>query len=104
MRFTTQFILNAVILSLGLSHASAQSVVAFSGSACDGDEGDTDACNGSCHSFQNRHSFHIVGSAANVVLFEGTGCTGEGFNFGTEQPGACVNVNTGTNVQSFMCT
>ncbi|KAJ7644875.1 hypothetical protein FB45DRAFT_736239 [Roridomyces roridus] len=104
MRSSAQFLLSAVTVILALAlHVRAQTFTAFSGSACDGDEGSTVPCNGACGDFRNRHSFHVLGAPANVLLFEGTGCTEEGFNFGTEQPGACINVNTGTNVQSFIC-
>ncbi|KAJ7612648.1 hypothetical protein FB45DRAFT_759813 [Roridomyces roridus] len=102
MRFTSRFIFNAAVLALA-SYASAQTFVAFSGDTCNGDEGADVVCNGDCGSFSGRHSFHVLGSSASVLLFEGDGCTGEGFNFGTETAGECINVNTGTPISSFIC-
>ncbi|KAK7039848.1 hypothetical protein R3P38DRAFT_2515114 [Favolaschia claudopus] len=102
MRFTfTSAFVAAIALAL---HANAQSIIGFSGDSCNGSQGDSVACNGACIDFSGRHSFEVFGSAANVVLFAGGGCSGESFNFGTEQPNNCINVNTGTAINSFQCT
>lgn len=39
--------------------AKADTIVAFSGSTCDGDAGDTVQCDGSCHLFGGRHSLLV---------------------------------------------
>ncbi|KZV80184.1 hypothetical protein EXIGLDRAFT_817291 [Exidia glandulosa HHB12029] len=77
---------------------------AFSGSACDGDAGLDVPCDGSCHSFDNRHSFRadLSGDAHSVAMFADAGCTGQLFNFIT-QAAECTNVNTGTPIESFLC-
>ncbi|KAF7346635.1 hypothetical protein MSAN_01801000 [Mycena sanguinolenta] len=83
--------------------ANAQSFVAWSGSACDGDEGDVVACDGTCFPFGGRHSYEVLGTSATVALFVDGGCTGEQFTFGPDPPGECINVNTGTDIESFLC-
>ncbi|KZV83905.1 hypothetical protein EXIGLDRAFT_842590 [Exidia glandulosa HHB12029] len=77
---------------------------AFSGSACDGAAGANVACDGSCHAFDNRHSFRAdtSGNAHCVAFFVNGGCGGQRFNF-TGQAAQCTNVNTGTNIRSFRC-
>ncbi|KAJ7511166.1 hypothetical protein B0H11DRAFT_1845022 [Mycena galericulata] len=100
MRFTLSLLV-AVLLTI---QVNAQNFIAWSGSVCDGDEGLEVPCTGGCGNFQNRHSFEVLNAEGSVLLFEGTGCSGEEFNFGAETPGECINVNTGTNIQSFICT
>ncbi|KAJ7460072.1 hypothetical protein B0H11DRAFT_166559 [Mycena galericulata] len=101
MHFTLS-LLSAVVLAL---EVTAQDFQAFSGNTCNGNAGGMVACDGTCHSFSGRHSFEILNSnAALVAFFEGTGCSGESFDFGSEVVGECINVNTGTQIQSFFCT
>ncbi|KAK6987439.1 hypothetical protein R3P38DRAFT_3230525 [Favolaschia claudopus] len=102
MRFTSTLIA-AVVLAL-TAKAKAQDFIAWSGNACNGAEGLEVACDGTCFDFSGRHSFEVINAAGAVTLFSGTGCGGEAFNFGTETPGECINVNTGTNIQTFRCT
>ncbi|KAJ7587744.1 hypothetical protein C8J56DRAFT_786531 [Mycena floridula] len=74
-------------------------ILPFSGDACTGARGLNVACNGGCIAFNGRHSFEVVsGRNECVVLFEGEGCTGEAFNFGSEVNGACININTGSSI------
>ncbi|KAJ7453040.1 hypothetical protein B0H11DRAFT_2288463 [Mycena galericulata] len=101
MRFTLS-LLSAVVLAL---EVTAQSFLAFNGNDCDGTQGLVVACDGTCFDFTGEHSFEILNSeAGDVTFFEGADCTGDSFNFGAEQAGECINVNTGTNIQSFICT
>ncbi|KAJ7263128.1 hypothetical protein B0H12DRAFT_1012467 [Mycena haematopus] len=79
--------------------------VAFSGNDCDGDQGANVACDGSCHSFDGRHSFELFVTGSHcVTMFEDDGCVGETFQFGPETQGNCINVNTGTPIGSFICS
>ncbi|KAJ6470953.1 hypothetical protein C8R45DRAFT_1014967 [Mycena sanguinolenta] len=79
--------------------------VAFSGETCDGDEGNNVPCDGSCHSFDGRHSFEVVADGTHcVAMFEDDGCVGQIFEFGVEPEGECINVNTGTPIGSFTCS
>jgi nucleotidyltransferase/DNA polymerase involved in DNA repair len=60
--FTMHF--NAFFASLALAAsfallAKADTIVAFSGSSCDGDVGATVQCDGSCHQFGGRHSLRV---------------------------------------------
>ncbi|KAF8147466.1 hypothetical protein K438DRAFT_1626224 [Mycena galopus ATCC 62051] len=96
MRFTLS-ILASVVLAL---QVTAQSFLAFNGNDCGGTQGLVVACDGTCFDFTGEHSFE----AGDVTFFEGADCTGESFNFGAEAAGECINVNTGTNIQSFICT
>ncbi|KAJ7757395.1 hypothetical protein DFH07DRAFT_919668 [Mycena maculata] len=100
MHFTLS-LLAAVILAI---QVNAQDFIAWSGNDCDGSEGLEVACDGTCFDFSNRHSFEVLNAEGFVTLFEGADCTGESFDFGAETPGECINVNTGTNIQSFICT
>ncbi|KAJ4472227.1 hypothetical protein J3R30DRAFT_1055860 [Lentinula aciculospora] len=94
----------AVVLFSSLTNVAAD-IIAWSGNACDGDEGANVACDGSCHSFVNRHSFEVVASGTHcVTFFEGDGCTGEPFLFSGEGGSECINVNTGTSIGSFSCS
>lgn len=45
-----------VIASMGVQPAQA-TIIAYSGTACDGSAGLDVPCDGSCHSFDTRHSF-----------------------------------------------
>ncbi|KAF7329385.1 hypothetical protein MKEN_00200100 [Mycena kentingensis (nom. inval.)] len=104
MRFTASLIaavFTLVAFKVNKAHAD---IIAFDGDACNGNAGGNAPCDGSCVPFDGRHSFEIVsGSGHTVILFENDGCSGEQFNFGFENPGACVNVNTGTPIGSFTC-
>ncbi|KAJ7926795.1 hypothetical protein B0H13DRAFT_1599380 [Mycena leptocephala] len=79
-------------------------IIAFNGNACDGTAGGNAPCDGRCVPFAGRHSYEIVSTSGHtVVLFQNAGCTGEAFNFGFNNPGECINVNTGTDIESFQC-
>ncbi|KAJ4472285.1 hypothetical protein J3R30DRAFT_1062247 [Lentinula aciculospora] len=79
--------------------------IAWSGNACNGDEGLNEPCDNSCGSFDSRHSFEvIIGGSHCVTLFEGDGCTGEAFLFEGEGNSECINVNTGTFIGSYRCS
>ncbi|EIW52706.1 uncharacterized protein TRAVEDRAFT_53146 [Trametes versicolor FP-101664 SS1] len=81
-------------------------ITAFTGAACDGDAGGNVTCDGSCHTFGARHSFRVdPGSGPHcMTLYIDAGCLAhsEGFTL-TGQEGGCQNVNTGTDIQSFIC-
>ncbi|KAK7017152.1 hypothetical protein R3P38DRAFT_3320552 [Favolaschia claudopus] len=100
MRFTFT-VIAAVVLAL---NAKAQDFIAWSGNACNGAEGLEVACDGTCFDFSGRHSFEVLNAFGTVTLYSGRSCTGKTFYFGTETPGECINVNTGTNIQTFRCT
>ncbi|PPQ96767.1 hypothetical protein CVT26_006256 [Gymnopilus dilepis] len=105
MKFTSPFIYLAFVLVVSLS-AEADTIVAFSGSSCDGDVGSTVQCDGSCHQFSGRHSLRISGSSTHcVTYFENTSCQFVESEGGTNifGPGVCQNVNTGGPVDSFLC-
>lgn len=132
MRFSTTalaYLATALLSALGPQVAQA-GITAFSGSSCDGNAGLNVPCDGSCHQFDNRHSFRVrifplntsrdflEGSFANgdhvqvdsgtgdhcVTVFEDEGCPVDGQGaFLAHQTGQCQNVNTGTNVRSFVC-
>ncbi|KAJ7587709.1 hypothetical protein C8J56DRAFT_786598 [Mycena floridula] len=95
-----------IFLAVFLATLGAKAdIVAFSGDACSGARGLNITCNGGCIAFDGRHSLEVVsGHNECVILFEGEGCTGEAFNFGSEVNGACINVNTGTPIGSFSCS
>ncbi len=133
MRFSTTALayLASALLSVLAPQAAQAGITAFSGSSCDGDVGLNVPCDGSCHKFDERHSFRVrpfplptdraileghftdgghvqVDSGTGdhcVTVFEGPGCPlgGPGF-FLPHQTGQCQNVNTGTNVRSFTCS
>ncbi|KAK7045190.1 hypothetical protein R3P38DRAFT_2882953 [Favolaschia claudopus] len=101
MRFTSSFI----ALSLVAIVANAQDIIAWSGRACNGDEGLEVQCDGGCIDFTGRHSFKIFESPAKAVnLFAGANCSGERFAFGKEKAGVCINVQVGSPVQSLRCS
>ncbi|KAJ6566452.1 hypothetical protein B0H19DRAFT_939977, partial [Mycena capillaripes] len=82
----------------------AQDFVAFTGNACTGGVGGDVVCDGTCFDFAGRHSFEITSATdVCVTLFESASCVGNDFPFGRESHGSCINVNTGTNIQSFSC-
>ncbi|KAJ7252299.1 hypothetical protein C8J57DRAFT_1238181 [Mycena rebaudengoi] len=95
--------LGATVLSA--IQVNAQTLAAWTGSACNGDQGLTVPCDGSCHSFVGRHSFEVFGTnSALVHFFVNAGCVGPTtFVFGPDPPGECINVNTGTTISSFFC-
>ncbi|TFK92496.1 hypothetical protein K466DRAFT_650406 [Polyporus arcularius HHB13444] len=109
MRFSTTALayLASALLSVLAPQAAQAGITAFSGSSCDGDVGLNVPCDGSCHKFDERHSFRVDSGTGDhcVTVFEGPGCPsgGPGF-FLPHQTGQCQNVNTGTNVRSFTCS
>ncbi|KAF8185722.1 hypothetical protein BJ912DRAFT_1040804 [Pholiota molesta] len=105
MHFNAFFASLALAASFALL-AKADTIVAFSGSSCDGDVGATVQCDGSCHQFGGRHSLRISGGGTHcVTYFENTSCTFEESEGGTDivASGTCQNVNTGGPVGSFLC-
>ncbi|EJD36671.1 hypothetical protein AURDEDRAFT_174269 [Auricularia subglabra TFB-10046 SS5] len=97
MHFATFIV--AAVLAAGLP---AQAFIAWSGDACDGDQGADVACDGSCFPFGGRHSFVAGDGNHCVALFRDGDCVGQRFNF-TNQGDGCTNVNTGTDIESFRC-
>ncbi|KAJ6586111.1 hypothetical protein B0H19DRAFT_925489 [Mycena capillaripes] len=101
MRFTTSLVSAAVMFALQVT----ADFLAFDGDSCTGTEGGDAPCDNSCIDFTNRHSFEITSSSGhNVILFENSDCTGVQFNFGFENPGECINVNTGTPIGAVRCS
>ncbi|KAF9477197.1 hypothetical protein BDN70DRAFT_767270, partial [Pholiota conissans] len=96
---------SALPLLVFVAFATAD-IIAFSGNLCDGDAGSDVACDGSCHSFSNRHSFQVSQLATGahcVTAFENANCDTLVGVFQGQGNSSCANVNTGTNVQSFIC-
>ncbi|KAJ6613040.1 hypothetical protein B0H10DRAFT_1781437 [Mycena sp. CBHHK59/15] len=93
----TLSLLTSVILAL---QVTAQSFLTFNDNDCDGTQGLVVACDGTCFDFTGEHSFEV----GDITFFKGANCTRESFNFSAEAAGECINVNTGTNIQSFICT
>lgn len=59
-KMQSKLLLSAVFaLSLAVVSQAADTIVAFSGNFCDGDEGLTVPCDGSCHQFDGRHSVFV---------------------------------------------
>ncbi|KAF9073075.1 hypothetical protein BDP27DRAFT_1417534 [Rhodocollybia butyracea] len=88
-----------------ITSSAAQGFMAWSGDACDGDAGDAVDCINDCGSFSGRHSFKVtdpLGRNICTTFFVDAGCTGATFDF-SDPPGLCVNVNTGTDIESFIC-
>ncbi|KAI0748357.1 hypothetical protein C8Q80DRAFT_1171452 [Daedaleopsis nitida] len=111
MHFSTPtfaYLASALVLAL-LPQAAHAGITAFSGSNCDVAAGLNVPCDGSCHQFSDRHSFRVDGGSGDhcVSTFEDAGCPagaeGRMFAF-TNENGGCQNVNTGTNIQSFLCS
>ncbi|EIW55363.1 uncharacterized protein TRAVEDRAFT_51486 [Trametes versicolor FP-101664 SS1] len=111
MRFSTAtvaYLTSALVLALFPQAANA-GITAFSGSTCNGAAGLNVPCDGSCHQFDDRHSFRVDGGSGNhcVTAFQDANCPagarGRQFSF-TNQNGGCQNVNTGTNIRSFICS
>ncbi|KAF9564512.1 hypothetical protein CPC08DRAFT_248293 [Agrocybe pediades] len=98
-------LLFTLILAVGLSgFCNADTVVANSGKECDGNEGNTIQCDGSCHSFANRLSLFLSGSNAHcITYFENNDCT-QLSGLSRVEANTCSNVNTGTQVNSFQCS
>ncbi len=133
MRFSATavaYLVSALLFALAPQAAQA-GITAFSGSSCDGSVGLNVPCDGSCHKFDDRHSFRVRTSSLPtgraflegdfidgdhvqvdsgtgdhcVTVFEDPGCPGDGQGFPLpHQTGQCQNVNTGTNVRSFSCS
>lgn len=61
MRFsaTTLAYLASAILSALAPQVTQAGITAFSGGECDGDAGLDVPCDGSCHQFDERHSFRV---------------------------------------------
>ncbi|KAJ7926796.1 hypothetical protein B0H13DRAFT_2313293 [Mycena leptocephala] len=76
-------------------------IIAFNGNACDGTAGgNAPATEGVSPSLEGTRTRFIVSTSGHtVVLFQNAGCTGEAFNFGFNNPGECINVNTGTDIE-----
>jgi len=118
-----------VITSMGVQPVQA-AIIAYSGTACDGSAGLDVPCDGSCHSFDTRHSFVSIpsvqltselpnshwynvhqrvasGAQHCVTTFVNPGCPAGDqskiYTF-TEQNGQCTHVNTGTPIKSFICS
>ncbi|TFK92497.1 hypothetical protein K466DRAFT_222808 [Polyporus arcularius HHB13444] len=133
MRFSTTALayLASALLSVLAPQAAQAGITAYSGSSCDGDVGLNVPCDGSCHKFDDRHSFRVrpfllpagrafldddfidgdhvqVDSGTGdhcVTVFEDPGCPADGIGHPLpHQTGQCQNVNTGTNVRSFLCS
>ncbi|TFK40560.1 hypothetical protein BDQ12DRAFT_457622 [Crucibulum laeve] len=105
MHFNAFFASLALAVTFALS-ANADTIVAFSGSSCDGSAGNTVQCDGSCHQFGGRHSVRTSGGSSHcITFFENTSCSFVEGQGGTAipGPGACQNVNTGAGVGSFLC-
>ncbi|KJA16938.1 hypothetical protein HYPSUDRAFT_219152 [Hypholoma sublateritium FD-334 SS-4] len=104
MRFLS-LALTAVSMVAYMAVPSSADIIAFSGGACDGDEGLNVPCDGSCHQFTGRESFEVViGGLHCVTFFEDTGCNSLIATFPNEGNSLCSNVNTGTAVGSFRCS
>ncbi|KAJ6557729.1 hypothetical protein B0H19DRAFT_1148423, partial [Mycena capillaripes] len=71
---------------------NAQDFAAFTGTACNGTVGLDVVCDGTCFGFTGRHSLEISAD-----------CTIKDFPFGREVHGACIDVQTGTPINSFSC-
>ncbi|KAI0748186.1 hypothetical protein C8Q80DRAFT_1270624 [Daedaleopsis nitida] len=111
MHFSTPpfaYLASALILAF-LPQSAHAGITAFSGDNCDGGVGANVPCDGSCISFSGRHSFRVDGGSGGhcVTVFEdahcGAGAGGPVFVFPNED-GGCQNVNTGTDIQSFLCS
>ncbi|OJT11894.1 hypothetical protein TRAPUB_11540 [Trametes pubescens] len=111
MRFSTTalaYLASALLSALAPQMAQA-GITAFSGSSCDGDVGLDVPCDGSCHQFDERHSFRVDSGTGThcVTVFEDPDCPRDGMGFHQAffegQTGQCTNVNIGTNVRSFLC-
>ncbi|KAF9035173.1 hypothetical protein BJ165DRAFT_1355826 [Panaeolus papilionaceus] len=85
----------------------ADTIVAFSGSSCDGSAGATVQCDGSCHQFAGRHSVRVCTSGGThcISYFENNACNFQESLGGTSivNGNQCSNVNTGGPVNSFIC-
>ncbi|KAI0820079.1 hypothetical protein BC628DRAFT_1331343 [Trametes gibbosa] len=109
MRFSTTTLayLAAAIASALAPQVAHAGVTAFSGSNCDGNVGLNVPCDGSCHKFDDRHSFRVDSGTGDhcVTVFVDEGCPSDGQGFPLpHQEGQCQNVNTGTNIRSFLCS
>ncbi|KAE9393494.1 hypothetical protein BT96DRAFT_829184, partial [Gymnopus androsaceus JB14] len=89
-----------------IANSAAQDFIAWSGTTCDGSEGNNVLCDGSCHSFANRHSFEIAIPDAEfcTTFFEDANCGGESFLFEDNESDGCIHVDTGTSIASFSCS
>ncbi|KAF9062569.1 hypothetical protein BDP27DRAFT_1271547 [Rhodocollybia butyracea] len=77
----------------------------WDGNACDGDQMPTLPCNGGCNSFSGEHSYEIsLPGQACITFFEEANCLGESFLFSDTAVNGCINVNTGTDVESYICS
>ncbi|KAF9018263.1 hypothetical protein BDP27DRAFT_1251200 [Rhodocollybia butyracea] len=87
-----------------ITNSAAQNFIAWSGIACNGDEGLNIPCDGSCHEFGGRNSYVIVSAGTFCpTFFANGGCTGGALPFNSSTLGECIPVNTGINLQSFSC-
>lgn len=130
LAYTHVLILAALLF---VSYAKGD-IIANSGNTCNEDTGADVACDGSCHSFANRHSFEVQSPMLNtrgtqslkikvhsesafastihkvstndlhcVTAFLNADCDTLVAVYQNQGNDNCVNVNTGTNVQSFRC-
>ncbi|KAJ3847197.1 hypothetical protein EV368DRAFT_51588 [Lentinula lateritia] len=103
------FILFSATVLAAISYSKVfADFIAWSGNACDGDEGLNIPCDNGCDGFEGRHSFE-VGQDPNfgthcVTFYEDKGCSGEHFFFSGEGNSECINVNMGTSIGSFSCS
>ncbi|KAJ6600782.1 hypothetical protein B0H10DRAFT_1678356, partial [Mycena sp. CBHHK59/15] len=80
----------------------------WSGNTCNAAEGADVACNGAGIGYQGRHSIEVtrttvVSGLHCLSLFEDANCNSEVGIILNQGGGSCVNVNTGTAVNSFRC-
>ncbi|EJD48690.1 hypothetical protein AURDEDRAFT_162145 [Auricularia subglabra TFB-10046 SS5] len=96
--------LTALVLTAAAMLPSARGdLIAWSGDQCNGAQGRDVLCGrGDCFSFVGRHSMAATLPNRCVSMWTGTGCVGQRFNF-TNVGTSCLNINTGTNIQSFRC-
>lgn len=50
-----------------IANSAAQDFIAWSGTTCDGSEGNNVPCDGSCHSFANQHSFAVSDISTTIM-------------------------------------
>ncbi|KAF9455774.1 hypothetical protein BDZ94DRAFT_1230603 [Collybia nuda] len=88
------------LVTFALVAPSVNAVIAWSGTACNGAQGNNVPCDGSCRSFDTRN--HCI------TMYEGAGCPNGRFDVlykhtFANQNGQCLHVNTGTPIKSFRC-
>ncbi|KAJ7852549.1 hypothetical protein B0H13DRAFT_1643347 [Mycena leptocephala] len=103
MHSFTTFTVAAVLLG---SFVVKAAIIAWSGDHCDGDEGGNAPCDGSCISFDGRHSFKVRTNLHATHRIRIKSCIfADSFQYGPLGASAgCINVNTGTGIGSFRCS